>query len=368
MSGRVAKGDRQRTRAPAGHQAGTAVAKLLLIVKTAPPGEEQDARLPDRLANGDLMSATNPTDRAAGAARNAPALAPALDADRREITGASGRLSYYVAGRGAPLLLLHSINAAPSAYEVRPIFEAKRATRRVFAPDLPGFGFSDRSRRDYSVRLYVAAVFDMLDVIAQEAGDTPVDVVALSLASEFSAHAATQKPARFRTLTMVGPTGLANPAPSVDAPPDETREMPTFRRVLEFPLWRQALYNGLVSRPSIRYFLARTWGSKNIDEGMFEYAWLTSHQPGACNAPYAFLAGKLFTKNILAVYEALRMPVWVTHGVRGDFQDLKQLPQLLQRPNVTARQFDSGAMPHFERRAEFMEGLARFLAGGTPAR
>ena len=36
-----------------------------------------------------------------------------------------------------------------------------------------------------------------------------------------------------------------------------------------------------MSRRSVRYFLGRTWGSKAIDEGLFEYSWATAHQPGA---------------------------------------------------------------------------------------
>jgi hypothetical protein len=43
-------------------------------------------------------------------------LPPALNAARRETYGRSGRLSFYVAGEGRPLLLVHSINAAGSAY------------------------------------------------------------------------------------------------------------------------------------------------------------------------------------------------------------------------------------------------------------
>ena len=38
-----------------------------------------------------------------------------------------------------PLLLLHSINASASAYEVKPLFEHYRQQRPVYAPDLPGF-------------------------------------------------------------------------------------------------------------------------------------------------------------------------------------------------------------------------------------
>ena len=78
-------------------------------------------------------------------------LTPALSGERRETHRRAGRLSYYVAGEGAPLLLIHSVNAAASAYEMRPIHERMKATRRVYTVDLPGYGFSDRSERTYDI-------------------------------------------------------------------------------------------------------------------------------------------------------------------------------------------------------------------------
>ncbi len=113
----------------------------------------------------------------------APPLPDPLNAERRDLSGRAGRVALWRAGRGAPVLLLHSINAAASAYEVRPAFEAIARSRRAYAPDLPGFGFSERGDRRYDVALYVAAVEDALDAIAEECGDVPVDVFALSLSS-----------------------------------------------------------------------------------------------------------------------------------------------------------------------------------------
>ena len=102
-------------------------------------------------------------------------LTPALQADIRESNARAGRLSYYVAGDGPPLLLLHSINAAGSAFEVKPIFDHFRRSHTVYVPDLPGFGFSDRSDRRYTPQLYVDAIFDMLDVIAaDQGGEQPI--------------------------------------------------------------------------------------------------------------------------------------------------------------------------------------------------
>ena len=175
-----------------------------------------------------------------------PVLPPALDASRREVYGRSGRLSFYVEGAFAPLLLVHSINAAGSAYEVKPIFERLVGSRQVYAVDLPGFGFSDRSKRQYSPRLYTDAIHDMLGVIAKDGDgdkpiDGPIDAFAVSLGSEFLARAAVERPDRFRTLTLVTPTGFSKGSEHLRGRPGETREVPGLYRFFTFPLWSQGI-------------------------------------------------------------------------------------------------------------------------------
>lgn len=215
-----------------------------------------------------------------------PKLPPAVSGELRETVGRAGRLSYYVAGEGSPLLLIHSINAAGSVYEVKPIFEDQCRRRKVYAVDLPGFGMSDRSDRSYEVRLYVDAVHDLLDLIEAENGQVPIDALAVSLASEFLALAATERPRPPRTLALVTPTGFGRAVGMFAKEPGQSREIPGFYAFFTFPLWSQGIFDLLTSRVSIRYFLERTFGSKQIDEGMFEYDYLTTHQPGAKNAPW----------------------------------------------------------------------------------
>jgi len=294
-----------------------------------------------------------------------PALPPALPGEPRETSRRAGRLSFYTAGGGAPpLLLIHSINAAASAYEVRPIFEAMQAERQIYAPDLPGFGFSDRSRRDYRVRLYVDAVHDMLDLIREEAGDAPIDALALSLSAEFLARAAAARPERFRSLTLVTPTGFERGSSKRRGGPGGSREIPWLRRVLEVPLWRRRLFNGLVSRPSIRFFLKKTFGSAEaVDPGLLQYDYLTAHQPGAEHAPYAFVSGRLFSADIRNVYERLTLPIWVPHATRGDFQDFREADWARARANWRFQAFPTGALPHFEQPEAFMAAFRGFLAG-----
>ena len=297
-------------------------------------------------------------------AEEMPTLPHAVSGERREMGRRAGRLSYYVDGDGPPLLLIHSINATASAFEVQPIFQDLIRDHRVFAPDLPGFGFSDRSDRRYDPALFTAAVFDMLDAIAADgATDGPIDALAISLSSEFLARAAGQEPARFRRLVLVTPTGFDKRSSQRRGAPGETREMGWLYNLFERPPWRQGLFDLLVSRRSIRYFLVRTFGSDHVDEALIDYAWKSAHQPGARHAPYAFVSGALFSTDMRDVYEKLAMPIWVPHGTRGDFKDFSGVEWTRDRANWRFEAFPTGALPHFEMPAAFNEALRGFLAG-----
>lgn len=286
---------------------------------------------------------------------------PALSGTQRTVDRRAGPIAYSVAGSGPPVLLIHSINAAASTHEVGPIFEALVRERRVYAPDLPGFGFSDRSDRRYDPRLYVDAIHDMLDEIAAETGERHVDVLALSLSAEFLARAAVERPDAFRTLALVTPTGFDRLSGSRRGQAGGTREVPVLYGALRVPLWSEGLYNLLVTKPSIRFFLEKTWGSKAIDEGAFRYSYLTSHQPGARFAPYAFVSGRLFSADIRSLYERLQLPVIVLHGTKGDFQDFSEVGWTRERSNWRIVPFATGALPHFEDPHAFLERYRTFL-------
>lgn len=289
-------------------------------------------------------------------------LPPPLPAERRDLDGRAGRLALWSAGRGAPLLMVHSINAAASAYEVRPAFERLSRTHRVHAPDLPGFGASDRSARSYDVALFVAAIDDALDAIARESGDAPVDVLALSLSAEFAARAALARADRVRTLALVTPTGLDARAARRAGAPQGTLELPGFARALGVPAVGGPLFGLLTSAPSVRYFLRRTWGSAGVDPGLADYCIASAREPGARHAPLAFVSGRLFARDPRALYEPLRCPVWVPHGTRGDFTDFSGAGWARERPNWRLQPFDTGAFPHFEQPDAFEAAYRERLA------
>ncbi len=283
---------------------------------------------------------------------------PALDGERFTFDG----VNCYVAGSGPPLVLVHSVNAAASAAEVRPLYERCQATHTVFAPDLPGYGWSARGPRAYTPRLMTDALHALAAQIRTRCGDDPVDALAVSLGCEFLARAASEQPARWRRLALVSPTGFSARR-TLRGPPGSTRAMPALGAVLRCPWWSDALFRGLTRPAVVRYFLQRTWGGKTIDETLWAYDVLTARADGARFAPLAFLSGELFSGDIQSVYDTLTLPVWVSHGVRGDFTDYRRTAALLGRGNWHVTVFSSGALPYFEFADAFVAELRAFLGG-----
>lgn len=285
----------------------------------------------------------------------------AFNAERRIFTSPRiGVVSYYADTHapGRPLVLVHAINAAGSAYEMHPLFEFYRVQRPVYAIDLPGFGFSERSNREYTPQLYTQAIVEFMATQVKE----PADVVALSLGSEFSARAALERPDLFHTLTMISPSGLsAERKKKASQQVSGTGGSDVAFNMLSFPLWSQAFYDLLGTRPSIRYFLKQSFAGA-VPQDLIDYDYLTSHQPGASYAPVYFVSGKLFTPNILEmVYEQLTIPVQVLYD-EDFFVSFDQLPHLInvcdnwKAVHITPTR----GLPHWEKLTETTRALEDF--------
>ncbi len=296
-------------------------------------------------------------------------LPPALAGAASDLDGpATGRVRLYAgvppgaAGQATPLLLVHSVNAAGSAREVRPLFERYRAGRPVYALDLPGFGLSERSDRVYTPRLMTDAVLAVAAEVQRRHGEHPIDVLAVSLGGEFAARAASEQPQRFRSVALVSPTGFNGTARREGAP-GSSRAVPGLHRALAQPLWSGALFRGLTRPGVIRFFLEKTWGSRAIDEDLWQYDVAITRPPEAKHAPLYFLSGGLFSADIHLVYDSLAMPVWMVHGQRGDFVDYRGKRFYEGRPNWRFDVLDAGALPYFEQLDAFCVRYDAFLAG-----
>ena len=291
-----------------------------------------------------------------------PSLPLALSALRRDIDSPAGRISLYSAAPQdestglPPLLLVHSINATASAAEVEPLFTRYRQQRAVYALELPGFGFSERSARSYTPRLMTDALHAALAFIQSEHGGVAADVLAVSLSCEFVARAKHEAPHTIRRLALVSPTGFSGKKRRYE-PAGGTLGLPWLYRLLTLDIWRQGIFDSLTRPSVIRYFLKGAWGSKNIDETFWRYCLLTSRQPGAANAPFYFVSAFMFSTDINRLYESLEGPVWVSMATRGYFTDYRGRHTVEDKTNWQFDAVEGGALPFFEDLLSFSKKL-----------
>lgn len=239
------------------------------------------------------------------------------------------------------------MNASASAAELVPLFDHYARQRPVYALELPGFGFSERSERPYTPRLMTDALHAALAVMKSDHGCEVADVLATSLSSEFAVRAKTEAPHTIRRLALVSPTGFSGKKRRY-GPAGGTLGLPWLYRLLTLEFWRQGVFNTLTRPNVIRYFLKRTWGSEQIDEPFWRYCLLTSRQPGAANAAFYFVSAFLFSTDINQLYEKLDCPVWVSMATRGDFTDYRGRNTVDGKTNWQFCAIEGGALPFFE--------------------
>jgi pimeloyl-ACP methyl ester carboxylesterase len=81
----------------------------------------------------------------------------------QEVDLGGSRIHYLTAGDGLPLVMLHG--AGESALDWQWVMPALARRFRMIAPDLPGFGKSDRPRADYSPAFFGDFVAGLLDAL-----------------------------------------------------------------------------------------------------------------------------------------------------------------------------------------------------------
>lgn len=263
----------------------------------------------------------------------------------------AGRVATYQLGPGDgdPVLLVHGVHAAASAYDVRPLYTALAMQGwHAVAVDLPGYGHSERSNRTYDPALMTNAVVSVLEKVIQR----PAHVIALSLGAEFAAAAALRRPDLVRSLALISPTGMGEYSPR--------SESGWLGGVLRTPVVGQSLFDLISSRPSIEYFLAKSFVG-DVDEGYRAFAWVSSHQHGARFAPAAFLSGALFDPHVFDhIYRRVPQPALVIHD-RDPYSSFARLPELVSMPNWSAERLTpTNGLPHFEMLDRTTETLQRF--------
>jgi pimeloyl-ACP methyl ester carboxylesterase len=226
-----------------------------------------------------------------------------------------GYIFYKVLGEpeAPPLLLLHSPGLVASAYEMRNMIEPLAQHYRVYAPDLLGFGISDRPSIDYSADIYVALCRDFLTDIVKH----PATIVASRISCNYAVATAATSPNLCERLVLISPVAL-------EGRQEQALSLPSGNTTFAFVrVWHSLLqavpvkwlvYPMLSTRFALRSSLVKQ--QSLISEEDLDYFYATAHQMGAEHASMALLARNL-EQDVSQHLEMIQQPTLVIWGARG---------------------------------------------------
>ncbi len=270
-------------------------------------------------------------------------LDPFLEGDHGTYRWRGFDVAYTEAGdpEDPDLLCFHGVNAAASSHEFHRVFGDLAEEYHVIAPDLPGFGGSDRPPLLYSASLYETFVADAVADLADE----PV-VVGCSLTGSYVATAAAEEDVD--ELVLVCPTDTSMGG-----------RRTWLRSAVRSPVLGEAVYNLIVSEPSLRYFHEDHgyYDMENLTDDVVDYEWTSGHQPGARFAPASFISGFLDPEadlgETLADLDVETTLVW---GRDADITPLSQGERLAEEGAARLVVFDDALLlPHVEHPGEFVD-------------
>jgi pimeloyl-ACP methyl ester carboxylesterase len=115
------------------------------------------------------------------------------------IRAGEARLHYYDAGKdNVPIVLIHGLGDEADTW--RHMIAPLAAHHRVFAPDLPGFGRSDKPRRAYTVTFFARTI----EALLRGLGIRKATLVGSSLGAAVAQRLALARPHLVERLVLIG--------------------------------------------------------------------------------------------------------------------------------------------------------------------
>ncbi len=268
--------------------------------------------------------------------------------------GKLGDVIFQRLGEGDPLLLLHSFGAGHDAIEWRAAAKLLAERYQLFAPDLPGWGGSDRPSLDYDAELYIDFVIDcLIDLVRRRAV-----LVAAGISAAYAVQVAVDRPELVRALVLVCPLGID----LAGEEPDLKDAM--IHRLLRLPVVGTSALNVYSSRRGIEHHLRNEVyaAPEGVSDSLIEHYWKGSHEEGSRAALAAYLSGYL-NHRVVAALGRLKIPTLLVWG-RGAVNPPVESADLWlhELPDAELEVIpDAGILPQAEAPAAFRDVVARFL-------
>lgn len=181
------------------------------------------------------MSGSNPNPQL-----NNPEIAHSIVAD-------GIRTNYHDVGSGHPLLMIHGSGPGVSAWaNWRLVMPELAKQARVIAPDMVGFGFTDRpAGQRYDMDAWVRQAVGLLDALGIER----TDLIGNSFGGALALALAIRHPHRVRRLVLMGSVGVHFPiTPGLDAVWGYTPSVQNMRAIMDYFAFNRDLMSDDLAR------------------------------------------------------------------------------------------------------------------------
>lgn len=244
-----------------------------------------------------------------------------------------------------PVVLLHDVGTVGTSREFAEVATPLAEDHHVLAPDLPGYGRSDRPPLSYSASFYEAFVGDFVSEVPDDAA-----VIATGVTGTYAALAAPEAPVD--ELVAICPrSGTGG------------RSLPV-RTAIRTPVLGTAAYNALTSSAGLGSITFATDFAREPPGDYLEYCWRSAHQPGARYAPASYLGGALDPAiDVEEAVGSVEAPVSLLWGRESRDPSLSDGRALAEATDSKLVVVDSARrLPHVEHPSETLEALQEAVA------
>jgi 4,5:9,10-diseco-3-hydroxy-5,9,17-trioxoandrosta-1(10),2-diene-4-oate hydrolase len=261
------------------------------------------------------------------------------------------RIRYLHSGEGETVLLLHGLGAFAESW----LYNIPALARRfsVYAPDLIGFGRSDKPRIGYTMERFNRFLLEFLDVL----GLDKVSLIGNSLGGGIAIHFALNHPERVERLVLVDAALIG-------------RDVSWGLRVLSIPLLGRLLI-GKGSKEDLRRALEGSFYNREFltDDWLDEAYWI-SRLPGVKHPFLSVIRNGVTLSGIKRRYvlmgrlHELPMPVLIIWGRQDRIIPVRYAYAAYHRiRNARLIVFEKcGHVPQIERYTEFNDAILGFLS------
>lgn len=266
-----------------------------------------------------------------------------------------GQIKYDKKGNGNPILFVHDLTVGSSGYEFHRLINNLTNQYEIYAPDLLGYGLSDKPSLTYTNHLYEQLICDFIkNIIGRK-----VSVVATGNSVPFIITACQHNPELFDKMIFINPQNLysQNQIPS--------KQTKFLKFIFETPVIGTFIYNIFNTKHNFEktfiedYFYDKT----NIKE-KYILNYMEASQLSGCYAKYSFASftGKFMNTNIIHSLKEINNSILMIGGAnKKDIETTLENYVYYNNSIETVYLSETKHLPHLEAPDKVLEQIRLFL-------